>query len=149
MVNVQVNGRMVADAELKTAQNGSQFISGRFAVDDFSNGEKTTAWFRLTIDASERNKKALPFLTKGKMLSLIGTESLSIYTDKEGKPQINRDIRVDRLNFISSGSSGDTASQTATTDATPTSCGTFKRKEETPMPSMAASTSSAEDDLPF
>ena len=150
MVNVNVHGRMVVDAELKTTQNGKQFITSRFAVDDFNNNEKTTAWFRLTIEANERNMKLLPFLTKGKLLSVIGTEFVSAYLDKEGKPQVSRDIRVFNIDFINSGTSGETTSQTAIatpqteTTEVPMSCGTFSKPQVS-----VASTSDVDDDLPF
>lgn len=148
MVNLNVIGRMVADAEMMTSKNGKQFISGRFAVDDFNNNEKTTAWFRLTIEANDRNVKLLPFLTKGKLLNVIGSEGVNAYLDKEGNPQVSRDIRVSFIDFVNGGSSGETATKSASVETSvPTNCGTFKKPEPTVETAVVAS--DPEDDLPF
>lgn len=143
MININVIGRLGADAELINGKNG-QFASFRLAVDDRKDGKKTTTWFRVTLNG-DRAGKIVEYLTKGKLVNVIGTESVGTYQAKDGTTQVSRDISASNIEFISVGS-GATASDTSTeapTDAVST--GTLKKPETVTAPSAAE----PEDDLPF
>ena len=146
MVNINVIGRLGADAELINGKNG-QFVSFRLAVDDRKNSEKTTTWFRVTLNG-DRVGNIVEYLTKGKLVNVMGTESVGTYQAKDGSTQVSRDINASNVEFISVGS-GSTASDTsaeATTETTTeaVSTGTLKK----PVAKTAAA-SEPEDDLPF
>lgn len=145
MVNVNVIGRLGADAELINGKNG-QFLSFRMAVDDRVKNEKTTTWFRVTLNG-DRVSKLVEYLTKGKLINVIGTETVGIYNAKDGTPQISRDIAASNVEFVSVGS-GSTASDSAveTKDTTEVTTGKFEKK---PTVAATASADSSEDDLPF
>ena len=145
MVNVNVIGRLGADAELINGKNG-QFLSFRMAVDDRVKNEKTTTWFRVTLNG-DRVTKLAEYLTKGKLINVIGTETVGIYNAKDGTPQISRDIAASNVEFVSVGS-GSTASDSAveTKDTTEVTTGKFEKK---PTVAATASADSSEDDLPF
>ncbi len=145
MVNVNVIGRLGADAELINGKNG-QFLSFRMAVDDRVKNEKTTTWFRVTLNG-DRVAKLAEYLTKGKLINVVGTEAVSIYNAKDGTPQISRDIAASNVEFVSVGS-GSTASDSAveTKDTTEVTTGKFEKK---PTVAATASADSSDDDLPF
>lgn len=145
MVNVNVIGRLGADAELINGKNG-QFLSFRMAVDDRVKNEKTTTWFRVTLNG-DRVSKLVEYLTKGKLINVIGTETVGIYNAKDGTPQISRDIAASNVEFVSVGS-GSTASDSAveTKDTAEVTTGKFEKK---PTVAATASADSSEDDLPF
>lgn len=145
MVNVNVIGRLGADAELINGKNG-QFLSFRMAVDDRVKNEKTTTWFRVTLNG-DRVSKLVEYLTKGKLINVIGTETVGIYNAKDGTPQISRDIAASNVEFVSVGS-GSTASDSAveTKDTTEVTTGKFEKK---PTVAATASSDSSDDDLPF
>jgi len=145
MVNVNVIGRLGADAELINGKNG-QFLSFRMAVDDRVKNEKTTTWFRVTLNG-DRVSKLVEYLTKGKLINVIGTETVGIYNAKDGTPQISRDIAASNVEFVSVGS-GSTASDSAveTKDTTEVTTGKFEKKSTV---AATASADSSEDDLPF
>jgi single-strand DNA-binding protein len=144
MVNVNIIGRLGADAELINGKNGP-FLSFRMAVDDRKrNGDKTekiTSWFRVTLNG-DRSSKLVEYLTKGKLVNVTGTESVGIYNSKDGTPQVSREVSASNIEFISVGS-GSTASDSSTTEVT-----TGKLAEK-PKVEVAATTSDPEDDLPF
>ncbi len=145
MVNVNVIGRLGADAELINGKNG-QFLSFRMAVDDRVKNEKTTTWFRVTLNG-DRVSKLVEYLTKGKLINVIGTETVGIYNAKDGTPQVSRDIAASNVEFVSVGS-GSTASDSAveTKDTTEVTTGKFEKK---PTVAATASADSSDDDLPF
>ena len=141
MINVNFNGRLGADAEVRTSKNGKQYVSMRVATDEFKNGEKSTAWLNVTYH-SERAIKMQPFLKKGSAISVIGSETVGTYQDKNGETQISRDILADRVDFLGLGISGSTQSNETVTDT-----GKFKKTDEAEMATATASTS--DDDLTF
>jgi single-strand DNA-binding protein len=145
MVNVNVIGRLGADAELINGKNG-QFLSFRMAVDDRVKNEKTTTWFRVTLNG-DRVSKLVEYLTKGKLINVIGTETVGIYNAKDGTPQVSRDIAASNVEFVSVGS-GSTASDSAveTKGTTEVTTGKFEKK---PTVAATASADSSDDDLPF
>ncbi len=102
MVNVNVIGRLGHDSELVNGKNG-QFVSFRMATDEFKNGEKGTAWLRVTYNG-ERALKLQEWLKKGKLVNVVGSETVGIYTDKNGQPQVSRDINANHVEFVSVGS---------------------------------------------
>ena len=143
MINVNFNGRLGADAEVRTSKGGKQYVSMRVATDEFKNGEKSTAWLNVTYHA-ERAIKMQPFLKKGSAVSVIGSETVGTYQDKNGETQISRDVLADRVDFIGLGSSANTQSNDAVTET-----GKFKKTEKTDETEMATATASTDDDLPF
>lgn len=149
MVNVNVIGRLGNDSEVINGKNG-QFLSFRLATDDFKNGEKTTSWMRVTFNG-EKGVKMAEWLKKGRMVNVMGTEFVSIYTDKSGQPQISRDISANNVEFVNIGS-GQTQSDTSS-EVTPTTGKLEKPVEQAKTKKVeavaAAATSEPEDDLPF
>ena len=144
MVNVNIIGRLGADAELVNGKNG-QFISFRMAVDDRKNNEKVTTWFKVNF-YSDRSTKLAEYLTKGRLINVVGTETVGTYSAKDGSTQISRDIVASNIEFISVGSGGTSSDTTVETkESTEVTTG----KLEKPVVAKATVTSEPEDDLPF
>ena len=143
MVNVNVIGRLGADAELIDGKNG-KFASFRLAVDDRKNGKKETTWFRVTLNG-DRAGKIAEYLTKGKLVNVIGTETVGTYQAKDGTTQISRDISASNVEFISVGSGSTTTETSAETTTETVSTGDFKK----PVTKVAETTVTDDDDLPF
>lgn len=98
-VNINVVGRLGEDCRTIQA-NGNQFISFRFAVNDRTKEDKNnTAWFN--VNSNQVNLAS--YLTKGKLINVIGTESVSQYTSKDGQIRIERTIHASAIEFISVG----------------------------------------------
>ena len=159
-VNVQIIGRLGADAEMRTSKNGNAFVAFRVATDEYRNGNNETVWMNVS-DNTDKTKKMSQYLTKGKMVCVYGTESVSIYHDKNGAPQVSRDIWSDRVDFVNAGNSNNAEQQKDAVqqapqqapmgEVPPVTCGTLKPTQpmQTVQQNMAAATSVEEDDLPF
>jgi single-strand DNA-binding protein len=142
MINVNFNGRLGADAELKTSKNGKQFISMRVATDEFRNGEKGTAWMNVTYHG-DRAIKMQEYLKKGNAVTVMGVETVSTYQNRNGETMVSRDVIADRVEFVNLGKSGETQSNDAVTD-------TGKFEPKTTAAEMATATAATDtDDLPF
>lgn len=143
MVNVNFNGRLGADAELRTAKSGKQYVAMRVATDEFKNGEKGTTWINVTYHG-DRAIKMHEYLKKGSAVSVIGSETVGTYQNKNGETQVSRDVLADRVDFVGLSKSGETQSNDAATDT-----GTFKPKAQEAEMATATAATNAADDLPF
>jgi len=144
MVNINVIGRLGADAELINGKNG-QFASFRMAVDDRKKNEKVTTWFRVTLNG-DRAGKIVEYLTKGKLVNVIGTEVVDTYqSTKDGSTQVSREINATNVEFISVGSGATASDTTAETTTETVSTGKLKK----PVVAEATTAKEPEDDLPF
>ena len=143
MINVNFNGRLGADAEIKTsAKSGKQYVAMRVATDEFRNGEKGTAWMNVTYHG-DRAIKMQEYLKKGNAVTVMGVETVSTYQNRNGETMISRDVIADRVEFVNLGKSGETQSNDTVTD-------TGKFEPKTTAAEMATATASTDtDDLPF
>lgn len=113
---VFLQGRLVADPELKQTPSGVPVATFRMAVDrDFKNkttGEKETdfvtivAW-RNTADFVSR------FFTKGRMAIVEGRLQIRPYTDRDGNKRSATEVVADNVYFGDSRPSGEGGSYPA------------------------------------
>lgn len=99
---VILQGRLVADPELRTTPNGVATVSFRLAVErdfkDKSSGERQAdfihivAW-RQTAEFVSR------FFTKGRMAIIEGRLQIREYTDKEGNKRSIAEVVADHVYF--------------------------------------------------
>ena len=137
MIYVDFNGRLGADAELKNAKNGNQFLSMRAATDEFNGGERTTTWINV-LWSGERSVKMAEYMKKGTHVSVHGTLKASTYKTKNGESAVSLDVFADRVDFVGSSNSGSTQPTEAVAET-----GTLKKQESAPKKATE------EDDLPF
>lgn len=156
MVNVNFIGRLGGNAEVKVSQKGNQFVVMNVATDEFKKGEKSTSWLRVTC-VDDRTLKMVPYLTKGKLINIIGTETVSAYQSRTGQLGVDRTVIADRIDFVGGGKSQD--EQAAEVKVEPTMQPTTAPAQEAmlqPVPSAAMQTTDVasqvedeDDDLPF
>ena len=156
MINVNVIGRLGADAEILNGKNGGQYVRFRLATDDFKNGEKTTTWISATF-SGERALAVAQYLKKGSHLSISGRQELNIYNDRNGQPQIGVTVIVHNIDFVSSGNSekSEDNTQANITTGMPVKGATAPKAESAPSaavtapPTPTAQSNDDDDDLPF
>lgn len=112
-----ITGRLGKDADVRTFNDGNRVANLNVAVDERKKNakgeyENSTLWVSAHLNAP--SDKLLPFLTKGTMLLLQGRPSASTYRNKDGNDVIAMEMRVDKLELLS----------TQKSDAQP-SAGTF------------------------
>lgn len=103
---VNIIGRVGTDCEIKTSDDGRNFIRFRFATDENFGGIETTNWMTVSSNSAKSLKMA-EYIKKGRLLNVFGTEKSYIEFDKNGKPFIAREIYADRIDFVPSSSKQD------------------------------------------
>lgn len=106
---VIIQGRLVADPELRRTQHGTPVASYRLAVDrgykskdpnaqnaDFVN---VVSW-RNTAEFVSR------YFTKGRMMLVEGRLQMRDYTDKDGNRRVAAEVVTDNVHFVDSRKDG-------------------------------------------
>lgn len=95
MQNAQIIGNIVADAENKTARDGSEYIVFRVAVNENRGEEKKTQYF----DVYYQKTGVLKYLKKGQKVFIGGHLSLSA-TNKDGNVYVNATISAKDVELV-------------------------------------------------
>lgn len=99
-----IAGRLTRDPELLTSKAGKPYARAAIAVDNGWGDNKVTVFYNVTMFGSrgealaKHAKKGSAILFEGKNLTV------SVWTDKEGKPRANPDLIADEFTFVGSGS---------------------------------------------
>lgn len=137
MLKTQLIGRLGADAEVKTLQNGSKVMELRIAVDmSYRNkdGEKVdrTVWVKATQWNVKDNATIQNYLKKGGQIYVEGEPSANGYTNKDGAVVANLELKITNIQLL-----GGKVDQAPAPEA----------QKAVPMPTAA--TEDEPDDLPF
>lgn len=104
-------GNLGRDAEVKTfgAESAEYIVMNIATSRKDSQGTEHTKWHSVFLRASESRKNNLmPYLTKGTKIYVQGTPHESIYTTKEGTPQISYSVNADSVEICGSPSASRT-----------------------------------------
>lgn len=92
-------GRLTADPELRTTNNGLNYCRFTVAVDRYTKGEEKktdfincVAW-RQTAEFVER------YFSKGRMIAVQGSIQTGSFTNKDGAKVYTTDVLVDKVHF--------------------------------------------------
>lgn len=95
-----VIGRLVADPELRTTQNGVNVASFRVAVNRPRDKEKSDFF---NVVAWRQNAEFITrYFSKGKLIGIEGSLQTRDYTDKEGNKRTAFEIQAERAFFTES-----------------------------------------------
>lgn len=126
-------GRLVADPEMRTTQNGTSVVSARIAVDRprSKDGDKKSDFFNVV--AWRQNAEFISrYFSKGRLIGVEGSLQTREYTDKEGVNRTVTEIVADRAFFVEAKGKPDVAKE----DVEPGSPGEYTAID-------------GDDDLPF
>ena len=118
---VFLQGRLVADPELRHTQSGTAVATFRLAVDrdfkDRETGEKKTDFINV-VAWRHTGEFVSRFFTKGRMALVEGRMQIREYTDREGIKRYATDVVAANVYFGDSKRDGDDRERApATTDA--------------------------------
>ncbi len=117
MVIVLLMGNLGADPETRFTASGQKVTTLRVASNSKKKGKDETTWYRVTI-FGDRFDKMLPYLKKGSGLVVSGELTTELWTDREGRQQIQHNVIADSVSFSPFGRSDrpqDPASQSNST----------------------------------
>ena len=140
-------GRVGKDAEIVKGVNGGEFVSMDLAENYYAKGENRTRWIRVRC-STPRALKMAKYWTKGRQLEVVGElVNISIYEDKQGKPQYQMIVNAFRVEFVNSGKKKN-EQENPQNNNQPAPVSEAERQATPTMPFEAPSSDNA-DDLPF
>lgn len=102
MNNIVIVGRLGADVEASTVttKSGDEIVLGKFtvAVNDPMSKTEDVDWIKCR---QFRCDNLVPYLTKGKLVSVQGRLKTDSYVDAEGKNRVATYILVERTELLS------------------------------------------------
>lgn len=102
--SVTLMGRLVADPELKTTQNGTSVASFRLAVERnyAPQGQERQADFIPCVAWRQTAEFIGKYFTKGRMIAVEGSLQSRNYEDKNGQKRTAIEVIVERVHFADS-----------------------------------------------
>ena len=99
--NVTLMGRLVADPELKTTQNGTSVVSFRLAVERnyAPQGQERQADFIPCVAWRQTAEFISKYFAKGRMIAVEGSLQSRNYEDKNGQKRTAIEVIVERVHF--------------------------------------------------
>ncbi len=99
--SVTLMGRLVADPELKTTQNGTSVASFRLAVERnyAPQGQERQADFIPCVAWRQTAEFIGKYFTKGRMIAVEGSLQSRNYEDKQGQKRTAIEVIVERVHF--------------------------------------------------
>lgn len=107
MNSVSLMGRLTADPELKTTQNGISYCRFTVAVNRYSKDGEDTADFISCVAWRSTAEFICNYFLKGNKIALIGSIQTGSYTDKDGRKVYTTDVNTDKVFFCESKKDGD------------------------------------------
>lgn len=96
---VQIAGRLGRDPESRFTSSGLKVTNLTVATTTRKAGKEETTWWRVVI-WGDRFDKMIAYLKKGSAVIAIGEMNKpEIWTDKEGRPQVNLELTADIIRF--------------------------------------------------
>lgn len=115
---VFIAGNLGADPETRFSASGQKIVTLRVAAKARRQGKEETIWWRVTI-FGDRFDKMLSYLKKGSSVMVNGEMSTSLWTDREGRQQIQHEVIADSVKFSPFGRTDRPAQEQGATAAAP------------------------------
>ena len=107
MQSITIIGNLGKQAEVRTTQNGRQYLNFSVAVNSKRNNEVKTTWYEVLSFQEQHITKLTQYLRKGTQVVVVGEldPEANIYQDKTGqqKAYLRLIILTDKIEFVSSG----------------------------------------------
>lgn len=133
---MMVMGHLGGDPEERVTPGGQKVTSFNIASNSWRKGQEETNWYRITV-WGDRGGPIIQHLKKGSGVIITGELQVEIFTNRDGMPQISRNVTAENVRFMPGGKGGDRAAdQPAAAMAAPAA------------PAAPVNTN-VDDDLPF
>ena len=156
---MEIMGRLVADAQVKTTTNGDTYIDMRMVVNMYKGKDKDSEPFWVSVRSFNTPKSMAKYYTKGKPLIVEGAYDQKLYKTNDGRTGIDNSILAYRIDFVDSGQQqeqgGDAQTKKAEFQNAEVGLPKKKKPDEAaapapqPEPQAVAAADSVDDDLPF
>lgn len=97
-----VMGHLGGDPEERVTPGGQKVTSFNVASNTWRKGQEETVWYRITV-WGDRAGPIIQHLKKGSGVVVTGELHVEIFTNRDGMPQISRNLTADNVRFMPGG----------------------------------------------
>lgn len=90
--NINLEGRLVNDPEIKVGKDNRKFCTFRLVVNQNFGAQENASFFNITGGEAAANRISKAGLTKGRMIHVTGNLTLREFTTREGETRISADV---------------------------------------------------------
>lgn len=101
MNSVNIIGNIGNDIDVKYTGNGNAVTNINVAVNEYSNGEQVTQWFKVTV-WGEKAENLAKYCGKGSKVGVSGRLRNNTFTDKNGNERRDTEITAISIDFLDS-----------------------------------------------
>lgn len=102
MILITLIGRIGKDPETRVTTTGQKVTTFSLATDISRGANKETVWWRITV-WGDRFDKMMPYLTKGKSVTVVGTlnKAPETWTGQDGQVRVGSlELTAEMLQFV-------------------------------------------------
>lgn len=102
MKKTVIIGNLGQDAQVKTTQQGAQYLAFNVAVTEKRKGQETTTWFSCSGWGERFTTTLAQYLKKGTKVYVEGNYTPSMFQRNDGTTDISHNLMVDQIEFLGS-----------------------------------------------
>ena len=102
MKKTVIIGNLGQDAQVKTTQQGAQYLAFSVAVTEKRKGQETTTWFSCSGWGERFTTTLAQYLKKGTKVYVEGNYTPSLFQRNDGTTDISHNLMVDQIEFLGS-----------------------------------------------
>lgn len=125
--NVNLEGRLVTDPEIRVGKNDRKFVTFRLAVNQQFGEQEISSFYNCTGNEAMASRIEKAGLSKGRMIHVSGSQTIREYTDRENNHRTSVDVGILDWHYVGS-KPKDAESGVAGTTA-PKSAGTLNEEQ--------------------
>lgn len=91
---VSMEGRVVNEPEFKTGKENREFCTFRFVVNQQLGAQENASFYNCTGNEAMSNRIKKAGLAKGRMIHVVGRQTIREYKDREGTTKTSVDIGI-------------------------------------------------------
>ena len=100
--NVNLEGRLVTDPEIRVGKNNRKFVTFRLAVNQQFGEQEISSFYNCTGNEAMATRIEKAELRKGRMIHLSGNQTIREYTDRENNRRTSVDVGILDWHYVGS-----------------------------------------------
>ena len=100
--NVNLEGRLVNDPEIKVGKNDKKFVTFRLVVNQQFGEQENASFYNCTGNEAMASRIEKAGLAKGRMIHVSGNQTIREYSDRENHPRTSVDVGILDWHYVGS-----------------------------------------------
>ena len=100
--NVNLEGRLVSEPEIRVGKNDRKFVAFRLVVTQQNGEQEIASFYNCTGNEAMASRIGKAGLSKGRLIHISGNQTIREYTDRENNRRTSVDVGILDWHFVGS-----------------------------------------------